>query len=234
VAYCVLELIENGELFDYVAQGMFKPKVIRHYFRQMLAALNYLQSKGLSHRDLKPENCMLDANYNLKIMDFGFAAPTHGRDGSGKLSTNLGTPGYMAPEILEGQQYMGPSVDTFAFGVIMFILYAGYPPFSDAVRTDRHYKYIKNEQWDMFWMAHHKDKPEGFWDPEFMSLLTYMMNHDVSMRLPMADLAAHPWVTRDDCPSAAELQADMGERHANIKQDQEDQIKQKQAIKVSK
>lgn len=46
-------------------------------------ALKYMHTAGVVHRDLKPENIMLDVNFNLKIADFGFAAPTNGRDNSG-------------------------------------------------------------------------------------------------------------------------------------------------------
>jgi serine/threonine protein kinase len=53
----------------------------------------------LTHRDLKPENLLYDKDYNLKVADFGFAAPLAGRDGSGYLKTRLGTESYMAPEI---------------------------------------------------------------------------------------------------------------------------------------
>ena len=48
---------------------------------------------------MKPENILYDEDFNLKIADFGFAAPVVGRDGSGYLHTKLGTDGYMAPEI---------------------------------------------------------------------------------------------------------------------------------------
>ena len=63
--------------------------------------LHYLHSKGYSHRDLKPENILLDAFYNIKIVDFGFACPLEGRDGTGFVRSVLGTPGYMAPEIID-------------------------------------------------------------------------------------------------------------------------------------
>ena len=54
----------------------------------------------MSHRDLKPENIMLDGQFNVKIAEFGFAAPIEGRNGMGYLHTYIGTPNYMAPEIL--------------------------------------------------------------------------------------------------------------------------------------
>ena len=66
----------------------------------MLLGLNYIHSKGFAHRDLKPENVLLDKNYDVKIVDFGFACPLEGRDGTGQNMTAVGTPGYMAPEIL--------------------------------------------------------------------------------------------------------------------------------------
>ena len=53
---------------------------------------------GICHRDLKPENILMDSNYNIKIADFGFAAPLQGKNGNGKLHSYKGTLGYMTPE----------------------------------------------------------------------------------------------------------------------------------------
>jgi serine/threonine protein kinase len=88
VDYIVLELVQGGELFDFVAlSGRFNENVARYYFSQLMEALNYMHSAGACHRDLKPENIMLDSDFNLKVADFGFAAPALGRDGSGFLTT---------------------------------------------------------------------------------------------------------------------------------------------------
>ena len=100
VDYIVLELAGGGELFDFVAiSGRFDEPTARYYFRQFMEGLAFCHEKGITHRDLKPENLLLDSNYTLKIADFGFAAPVDGRDGSGYLTTKLGTLNYMAPEI---------------------------------------------------------------------------------------------------------------------------------------
>ena len=85
---------------------------------------------------------MLDAAYNLKVADFGFAAPVRGRDGSGKLYTQLGTKGYMAPEIHMGKAYEGPQVDVVAYGIIMFVALTQRPPFAEASLDDPIYRLL--------------------------------------------------------------------------------------------
>lgn len=81
---------------------------------------------------MKPENIMLDHNFDVKLVDFGFSAPLLGRDHSGLLRTCLGTTAYMAPELVMKQAYSGEKVDIFAMGVILFIMVAGHPPFRTA------------------------------------------------------------------------------------------------------
>lgn len=75
VSYIALEIVEKGELFDFVANtGLFSEQVARYYFMQMIDALTHCHNKGISHRDMKAENIFVDQDYNIKIGDFGFAA----------------------------------------------------------------------------------------------------------------------------------------------------------------
>ncbi len=84
VAYIVQELITGGELFDYVANaGAFKEAECKYFFKQMLKGLDHIHSNGFSHRDLKPENILLSANFDIKIVDFGFIKELEGNDGTG-------------------------------------------------------------------------------------------------------------------------------------------------------
>jgi serine/threonine protein kinase len=83
-----------------------------------------MHSKGIVHRDLKPENILMEDDKNIKLADFGFAVPLKG----GKSKQVLGSPLYMAPEIISGKEY-GSEVDIWAIGIISHILLSGYPPF---------------------------------------------------------------------------------------------------------
>lgn len=94
---------------------------------------------SIAHRDLKLSNILLDNNYQLKIADFGLSAPLDGRDGSGFLSTNVGTENYMAPEIHLKLPYEGKVVDLFACAIILFTLVQSNPPFNMATKTDPWY-----------------------------------------------------------------------------------------------
>lgn len=172
--YIALELATGGELFDFISNsGRFEEPVARYYFKQLLEGLYYCHNQSICHRDLKPENLLLDGEYNLKIADFGFAAPTMGRDGSGYLETKLGTLNYMAPEIHLKQPYQGKSVDIFAAGCILFIMVAQHPPFTTATPQDPFYRCLAANRADIFWRTHCKNKNEGdnFFSEEFKSLI---------------------------------------------------------------
>lgn len=83
------------------------------------------------------------------MADFGFSCLLKGKDGTGVLHTKLGTEGYMAPEI-PTKNYDGAKCDIFASGVILFIMYAGNPPFEKAVPNDPYYKLLKDKKLILF------------------------------------------------------------------------------------
>lgn len=93
-------------------------------------ALNYLHMRNIAHRDVKLENVLMQtlnpSDLNLKLTDFGFAAEFTETEG---FKEWLGTPLYMAPEILKKKVY-GKEVDLWAAGVLLFILVYRKPPYS--------------------------------------------------------------------------------------------------------
>jgi serine/threonine protein kinase len=194
VAYMVLELINGGELFDYVAIKNFSVETCRYYFSQMMQVMHYMHVNAVAHRDLKPENIMMDDKFNIRFADFGFAAAMQGHDGTGFLRTILGTTAYMAPELITKTAYFGHSVDLFALGIILFILYSGHPPFNSANPQDPHYRLLAEGRADMFWKQHSKSKPTGFFSESFIDLITNMLQINPCHRLSLADIVGHEWM----------------------------------------
>ena len=100
-----------------------------------------MHTTGLAHRDLKSTNILLDQDFNIKLIDLGFAKTMGGDDGRGLMTSRVGTKDHMAPQVFDGM-YRGPDVDIFALGVILFTLMAGHPPFETATPNDPHYKWL--------------------------------------------------------------------------------------------
>lgn len=231
-----LELATGGELFDYVAlTGRYTEELARFYFKQLIDGLDYVHQKGITHRDLKPENVLYDAAFNLKIADFGFAAPVAGRDGSGWSRTKLGTESYMAPEIHARRPYIGTSVDLFACAIILFIMVTQHPPFTRAEPVDPFYKLICANRADLFWRAHSKNKPNGleFFSESFRNLITSMLQFDPAHRLSMADVKAHPWM-QGPTPTLEQVQHEFVQRKALIDAENERKRIQKEQENAAK
>mmetsp|Transcript_65793 Transcript_65793/g.91058 ORF Transcript_65793/g.91058 Transcript_65793/m.91058 type:complete len:170 (+) Transcript_65793:306-815(+) len=168
----LVELAQGGEFFDYIAipGGAVSESVARHYFKQLLSGLDHMHKAGCVHRDLKLENLMLDKDFALKIADFGFSAPTNGRDNKGFLTTYCGTKAYMAPELFLNKPYDGSKLDIFCAGLILFIMIAQRPPFESAEVNDHHYRLIAAGRSDIFWKAHEEAGMKV--SPEAKDLLT--------------------------------------------------------------
>ncbi|KAE9609269.1 hypothetical protein Lal_00020161 [Lupinus albus] len=127
--YFVMEYVRGGELFAKVAKGKLKEDQARKYFQQLISAIDFCHSRGVSHRDLKPENLLLDHNENLKISDFGLSALPEQLRLDGLLHTQCGTPAYVAPEVLRKKGYDGSKADIWSCGIILYVLLAGFLPF---------------------------------------------------------------------------------------------------------
>ncbi|KAI6176413.1 Protein kinase domain-containing protein [Aphelenchoides bicaudatus] len=125
--YLVTEYAKRGEIFDFIAKHKkMTEDMAREKFWQIISAVDYLHKHNLCHRDLKAENILLDANYDIKLVDFGFS---NFWQTDNLLNTYCGSAPYASPEIFEGRPYTGPEVDIWSLGVCLYVLVCGVLPF---------------------------------------------------------------------------------------------------------
>ncbi|CAD8076410.1 unnamed protein product [Paramecium sonneborni] len=141
--YLVMEYLKGGDLLQFIEEKqdrIFTEEQIAIIIYKLLKVIHYLHQKGIMHRDLKPENILFKEKGMMETLclgDFGLA-DFYTKDGN-YLFTRCGTPGYVAPELLQDQQY-DYKVDMYSIGIIMIILLTGKEPF----QGDYHQKVQQN------------------------------------------------------------------------------------------
>ncbi|CAD8184760.1 unnamed protein product [Paramecium octaurelia] len=185
--YIVTELCTGGELFDKIQdQQVFSERRAAGTMKQILSAVNYLHKSKIVHRDLKPENILYESNKPqalLKIVDFGASRVF---ESGYKMNQKLGTPYYIAPEVLE-RRY-DEKCDVWSCGVILYILLCGFPPFNgeteeeilQSVRED-HFNF-DGEQWSQI-------------SQEAKLLITKMLERDPKRRISAEQAQRDQWIT---------------------------------------
>lgn len=185
--WIVTELCCGGELFDYLAEkGRLSERESSIIFGQLALAVAYLHEKGIVHRDLKLENVLLDERCRVKLGDFGF---TREYDRGVYMETFCGTTGYAAPEMLQGKRYLGPEVDVWSMGVILYCLLTGTLPFDDDDEAVMKEKVIKGKYEDPEWLS-----------TDARDLVRSILEVDPAKRLTIPQILASPWFT--STPSA--------------------------------
>ncbi|XP_052821056.1 protein kinase C iota type-like isoform X1 [Mya arenaria] len=125
--FFVIEFVNGGDLmFHMQRQRRLPEEHARFYSAEISLALSFLHKRGIVYRDLKLDNVLLDSEGHIKLTDYGMCK--EGLWPGDSTSTFCGTPNYIAPEILRGEDY-DYSVDWWALGVLMFEMLAGRSPF---------------------------------------------------------------------------------------------------------
>ena len=125
----IFEFVSGCSMLDYLknrSSRRIEEYQARSFFKQLMQALDFCHSLGVTHRDVKLENILLDQKQNVKLIDFGFSTWIAIER---KVQLFCGTSCYMAPEIVSGKEYCGPPTDIWAAGVLLFVMITGTFPF---------------------------------------------------------------------------------------------------------
>lgn len=125
--WIAMRLVEAGTLEDWFKQGRIELPRVARAVSQLAAALDFAHQQGVIHRDLKPSNVLVDQGDHLYLTDFGVAKLIE-QEGLTLPGTALGTPGYMAPEQIQGSG-SGGSIDQYALAVMAYQMVTGKLPF---------------------------------------------------------------------------------------------------------
>jgi len=189
--YMITELVDGGELFDYVVQkGTLDEDEAVKIVWSIASALVYLHSMNVIHRDLKPENLLIQRKLNfpgdveVKIIDFGLAKQLS----EPVTSTFTGTCGYLAPEMLQGKDYCG-AVDIWALGVIAFVLLCGCLPFDND--EDLQCEDAQKRSFVLIFPRSAKKLSDSAKD-----LISHLLDVNPNTRYTAKQALEHPWMMR--------------------------------------
>ncbi|KAH3756463.1 p21-activated protein kinase [Pelomyxa schiedti] len=192
--WVVMEFMTGGSLTEILTQFQYiklTEKQIAYVCYETLKGLYYVHQLLCIHRDIKSDNVLLSAEGNVKLSDFGFAAKIN--DARAKRNTIVGTPYWMAPEVIRGQNY-DAKVDCWSLGVMAMEMAEGDPPYMEFpplkalfLITTKGIPPLKH--------------PEGFSVP-FRQFLSQCLEQSADARPDSGTLLKHPFISQGVAPSA--------------------------------
>ncbi|KAG9155238.1 hypothetical protein Leryth_023266 [Lithospermum erythrorhizon] len=188
----VMEYASGGELFERICNaGRFSEDEARFFFQQLISGVSYCHAMQVCHRDLKLENTLLDGSPapRLKICDFGYSKSSvlHSQPKS-----TVGTPAYIAPEVLLKKEYDGKIADVWSCGVTLYVMLVGAYPFEDPEEPKNFRKTIHrilNVQYSIPDYVHIS--------PECRHLISRIFVADPAKRITIPEIRNHEWFQKN-------------------------------------
>lgn len=181
VTCIVMQYVGGRDLLEHiVANGRLKEREACSLFRQMISGIEYCHSNFVIHRDLKPENILMNETLDtIKINDFGLS--NFMKPGS-LMETFCGSPLYASPEIIRKENYIGPEIDVWSLGVILYTMVTGLFPWNG-----------KDPQQQLQNALKGRCKLPEYLSEECGNLIKRMLEPDPKQRATIAEIRLHPW-----------------------------------------
>jgi serine/threonine protein kinase len=178
----VMDYMSGGDLFEYLYEhdGKLPENKSKKFFQQIVAAVSFCHSKCIVHRDLKLENVFLDKDENVKLGDFGLSEIVEENQ---YLKTHCGSTKYLAPELVNGNLYIGQQVDVWALGICLFVLLCGCFPFDDE-HTRNVYAKISSGKYTI----------DSLLSDSVKELIDKILQVDTSKRIKLPEIKKHEWL----------------------------------------
>ncbi|KWU43935.1 Pkinase-domain-containing protein [Rhodotorula sp. JG-1b] len=174
-----MERRRSTDLFECVeAHSRFDERTAKYIFSQIVEIVHGLQQMGICHRDIKDENVVCDAQYRVKLIDFGSAVIFDPRQPAPLYHRFFGTTSFAAAEILRGEAYQAPPAEVWSLGVLLSILLTGECPFADADAAKEG----------------RLSRPRVPLSAEVEHLMRCCLQVDTSKRITVAQMRKHPWL----------------------------------------
>jgi serine/threonine protein kinase len=189
--FFVMDYMPGGDLDKYMnsqpskALDLFTSKL---YGAEILLSILYLHEHGVIYRDLKPENILLSAEGHCALADFGLSKDFH-KEGQNlsdedlRANSFVGSPFYVAPDVLKQKEYT-IAVDFWSFGILLFRMLCGRPPFSGR---------SMKEVFDNILFSDLRFPSSVQLSPEAKDLISRLLTKDAAKRIKGAEVKAHPF-----------------------------------------